>query len=74
MKDNNAVRCREDEHDWCEVPLHEEGRICATCGEIRQDILCFTSTDLDLDWPVSAFPQQTSRSIRRRPSGNGVTA
>ena len=45
MKDNQAVRCPEDEHDWCEVPLHEESRICAQCGEIRQDLLCFTSVE-----------------------------
>jgi hypothetical protein len=45
MKDNKAVRCPEDEHDWCEVPLHEESRICAQCGEIRQDLLCFTSVE-----------------------------
>ena len=45
MKDNKAVRCPEDEHDWCEVPLHEESRICAQCGEIRHDLLCFTSVE-----------------------------
>ena len=45
MKDNQAVRCPEDEHDWCEVPLHEESRICAHCGEIRQDLLKFTSVE-----------------------------
>jgi hypothetical protein len=45
MKHNQAVRCPEDEHDWCEVPLHEEGRICAQCGEIRQDLLCLTSVE-----------------------------
>ena len=45
MKDNKAVRCPEDEHDWCEIPLHEEGRICAQCGEIRHDLLCFTSVE-----------------------------
>ena len=45
MKDNKAVRCPEDEHDWCEVPLHEEGRICAQCGEIRQDLLWFTCVE-----------------------------
>ena len=48
MKDNKAVRCPEDEHDWCEVPLHEDSRICAQCGEIRQDLLCFTSVELAL--------------------------
>jgi hypothetical protein len=41
MKDNKAVRCPEDEHDWCEVLLHEKSRICAQCGDIRQDLLWF---------------------------------
>jgi hypothetical protein len=45
MKDNQAARCPEDEHDWCEVPLHEESRICAHCGEIRQDLLWLTCVE-----------------------------
>jgi hypothetical protein len=61
MKDNKAVRCPEDEHDWCEVPLHEESRICALCGEIRQDLLWFTSVEPTLnEIPIfaQAYPPQ----------------
>lgn len=42
MNAKNTTICREDEHEWCEIPLHEDCRICAKCGEIREDVL-FTS-------------------------------
>jgi hypothetical protein len=39
MKDEQRGGCREHVHDWCAIPLHETGRICAKCIEIREDVL-----------------------------------
>jgi hypothetical protein len=27
------------EHDWCEIPLHEDSLICSVCGEICEPLL-----------------------------------
>lgn len=43
MHDKNTTSCREHEHEWCEIPLHENCRICAKCGEIREDVLVASS-------------------------------
>ncbi len=28
--------CLDHEHDWCEIPLHEDAQVCARCGKIMQ--------------------------------------
>jgi hypothetical protein len=43
MKDAMASGCGEHEHDWCEIPLHEDYCICAECGEVRETILVLSS-------------------------------
>jgi hypothetical protein len=39
MKNEMADGCCEHEHEWCEIPLHEESLICSRCGEIREPLL-----------------------------------
>jgi hypothetical protein len=31
------------EHDWCEIPLHEDSCICALCGEVREERFALSS-------------------------------
>jgi hypothetical protein len=36
VKDAVATGRGNHEHDWCEIPLHEDSCICALCGEVRE--------------------------------------
>jgi len=62
MKSDNAGCCREHEHDWCEVPLHETCFLCAKCGEIRESILV---PALGEDGPVGlpAFAEELTAAL-----------
>jgi hypothetical protein len=31
------------EHDWCEIPLHEDCCVCARCGQVQKTILVLSS-------------------------------
>ena len=50
MKTENADGCCEHEHEWCEIPLHEESLVCAKCGEIREPLLVPTFAE---DAPIA---------------------
>jgi hypothetical protein len=39
VKDAMTSGHGEHEHDWCEIPLHEDSCVCPLCGEVREAIL-----------------------------------
>ena len=59
MNAETAGSCPEHEHEWCEIPLHEDARICAKCGEIREFIL-IPASEPDPLWPVAVSLEPAS--------------
>jgi hypothetical protein len=45
MIENHTDRCLDHEHEWCEIPLHEDAQVCAQCGEIREMVSASTSAE-----------------------------
>jgi hypothetical protein len=61
MMNEMTDSCCEHEHDWCEIPLHEESLICAQCGEVREALLVPTYAEDDAFSP-SALAQELAGS------------
>lgn len=63
MMDNHVGVCLDHEHDWCDIPLHEDAQICARCGEIRHPQISEASsetTDLLLSSHSAGDPKDKS--------------